>query len=87
MDNSLIDGCLEEIGKGYRPGLLPWLKQQPARWRRLLNLEDAINKAALGGGQVGLTAALSEYKDFFREMVTAYEMSNTFPLFEGRANE
>ena len=84
--NSLIDTALEEIEKTYEPGLLPWLKKHPDRWARLLELEDAINKAALAGNEQALTAALAEYQAFFEEVVKAYEYKGTLPLFEGRAN-
>ena len=50
-------------------------------------MEDQINQTALGGDEEGLTVALSEYRNFFREMVKAYEHKGTLPLFEGRANE
>ena len=84
IDHKLIDRTLQEIGETYRPGLISWIKEDRSRWRRLLDLENEINRATLQGDQVGLTAALFEYQDFFREMVTPYEVSNTFPLFGRR---
>ncbi len=86
VNMDLIERTLQEIGETYRSGLISWIKEDRSRWRRLLDIENEINRASLQGDQVGLTAALSEYQDFFREMVTAYEMSNTLPLFAGRAN-
>lgn len=72
IDRDLIDRTLQDIGETYRPGLISWIKEDRSRWRRLLDLENRINQAALAGDELGLMAALTEYKGFFREMVTAF---------------
>lgn len=81
MGSLLIDGTLAGVAKEYRPGLLAWLKSQPDRWSRLLQLEDHINRTTLAGDEEGLKEALAAYKAFFREMLERYVMSNTLPLF------
>ena len=81
MGKSLIDDTLIKISEGYRPGLLMWLKRQPDRWRRLLDLEDGINKAALAGDKAGLKDTLSEYRVFFSAMLEVYGKRETLPLF------
>lgn len=81
MASLLIDATLVEIAGEYQPGLLMWVKSQPDRWNRLLQLEDAINRTTLAGDGAGLKEALAAYKTFFTEMVEAFEMSNTLPLF------
>lgn len=73
IDHARIEATLREIGKEYRPGLIRWIKEQPDQWGRLLTLEDQINKAALVRDEIMLTGALSEYRDFFTEMVNWYE--------------
>lgn len=66
--NSLIDDCLKEIAKEYKPGLLAWLKKQPDLWVRVLDLEGRINQAALSNNETGLKQELSEYKAFLFAM-------------------
>ena len=73
IDMDLIERTLREIGAEYRPGLLAWLKSQPDRWNRLLDLEDRINQGALKKDEVGLTRALTEYKSFFLRMGEDFE--------------
>lgn len=85
MDRSLtnqIDMTLEEIGGGYKPGLLMWLRSHPNGWARLLDIEGDINRAALAGDEVGLKVALGEYRGFFKEMSRLYERGVKMPLFE-----
>lgn len=79
--NLPIDDALAEIAKEYRPGLLAWLKSQPDRWSRLLQLEDAINQTTLTGEGAGLRAALAAFKTFIKEMVAAYGEVQGLPLF------
>jgi len=84
IDHNLIDRTLREIGETYRPGLLGWLKEDRSRWRRLLSLEDNINRAALTADEIGLRAGLEAYKIFFREVISLYERAEALPLFGGR---
>jgi hypothetical protein len=72
IDRDRIEATLKEIGAVYRPGLIGWLKEDRGRWRRLLDLEDAINKAALAQDEAGLTMILTKYQSFFREMVSVF---------------
>jgi hypothetical protein len=69
IDFDLIETTLQEIGETYRPGLISWIKEDRSRWRRLLQLEEGINKAALAGDEAGLKDTLSEYRDFFSAMM------------------
>jgi hypothetical protein len=81
---SLIDDALVEIAKGYKAGLLRWIRiEYRPQWREMLGLEDTINRAALTGNKEGLTAALQSYKVFFREMVRLFEEAEGLPLFGG----
>lgn len=77
----LIDSTLKEIGKGYKPGLIRWIRHDSGRWREFLALEDRINQAALSKDEPGLKDALRRYHLFFEEMLKLYEASNIFPLF------
>ena len=81
--NSYIDDGLVEISRGYRPGLLAWVKQQPGRWRQLLALEDRINGTSLAHDEEGLTAALQAYHLFFEEMTETYCEGDQGSLFNG----
>jgi len=72
VNHDLIDRTLREIGREYKPGLIQWLKSQPDRWSRLLQVENRINRAALTGNKEGLTAALADYRAFFKEMVNLH---------------
>jgi hypothetical protein len=83
IDHDLIDSTLQEIGETYRPGLIGWLKKSPSRWERLLGIEGDINRMASAGDKQVLTAALSAYRSFFKEMVTAYQEAKDLPLFGG----
>ena len=83
MDSLLIDHTLQEIATDYKAGLLAWLKRQPDRWDRLLQMEGEINRTALPWDEHGLAAALEAYKAFFREMVDLYEKAEEMPLFKG----
>lgn len=81
-----IDNCLQEIGKGYRPGMLAWLKGQPGRWKELLALESRINEVALSNqDETILKDVLSDYREFFEEMTTQYIMGDG--LFEGKRSK
>lgn len=72
VSTDLIETTLREIGKGYRPGLIGWIKGNPDRWNRLLLLEDRINQATLSKDDPGLKTALSAYKDFIMEMLKSF---------------
>jgi hypothetical protein len=80
IDYDLIDRTLREIGEGYRPRLLAWIRTDRERWKRLLDLEDKINRATLAGDGVTLTDALSEYRRFFEKMLIEYGKGETLPL-------
>ncbi len=84
VNHDLLDATLLEINRAYQPGFLMWLKSQPDRWAILPSLEGGINQAALAKDEAGLTAALSAYRSFFKEMVTAYQEAKDLPLFGGR---
>jgi hypothetical protein len=73
MARSPIDGALVEIGRGYRQGLLAWLKEHLDRWAGLLEIESSINSTTLVGDEAGLRVALEGYKDFFEEMVALFD--------------
>jgi hypothetical protein len=81
IDHDLIDRTFREINETYRPGLIGWLKEDRPRWRRLLNLEDGINRAALAQDEAGLKDMLSDYRDFFVAMLQLYGEGETLPLF------
>lgn len=85
IDTDLIKRTLQEIGKEYKPGLLPWIRTEyrHTHWEEMFTLEDAVNKAALAGDEAGLKEALSAYRTFFREMVELYERAEELPLFKG----
>jgi hypothetical protein len=87
INHDLLDATLREIGETYRPGLISWIKEDRSRWRRLLTLEDRINQAALSKDDPGLKTVLSAYKDFITEMLKAFEMANSLPLFGRREHE
>jgi len=80
-----IDQTLHEINKGYRPGLIRWLREHPDRWRRLLDFESRINEVTLMNDEVGLKCALSDYREFFEEMTALYVKGDT--LFKRRERE
>ena len=87
MASLLIDNALQEIAKEYKVGLLVWLKRDPDRWRQLIALESRINEVALVQDEVVLRNALSDYREFFVEMVELYVKGDTLPLFEDRGME
>ena len=72
MANLLIENALQEIAREYKPGLLVWLKHQPDKWVRFLELEVSINQAAFSKDEAGLMNALEAYCLFFQEMTKAY---------------
>lgn len=79
----LIESTLGEIGKKYRSGLIRWIREEPGRWNRLLQMEGKINQAVLSKDEVMLKDVLSEYRDYFSGMVEVYGKSGTLPLFGG----
>jgi len=81
INTDLIESTLMEIGKGYRPGLIRWIRERPDRWQQLIALESRINEVALAQIEVVLREALKAYHLFFEEMMMAYETSNILPLF------
>ena len=76
VNHDLLDATLMEIDREYRSGLIRWLKEQPDRWRELLQLEATINQTCLSGDEVRLRVTLAAYKTFFEEMVLLYEKAD-----------
>lgn len=73
--NRLIDLTLEEIGRDYQPGSLPWMKvNRPDEWGKMLTLERGINGMALGGNLDGLRGALNEYQSLIPAMVKEFKV-------------
>jgi hypothetical protein len=81
--SALIDLTLEEITCDYQPGTLPWLKKnRPKEWIRLLEIEGAINHAALSGDEKSLTTALEGYRVFMTKALGMFETKGmTLDLF------
>lgn len=76
MDRSLIDVTLERINNAYQPGMLAWVKKRrPKDWKRLLNCESKINRAAIQGDQEGLNKTLIEYEGFVLKMMKLFRPS------------
>lgn len=72
--NSLIDTTLEEVGRGYHPGALGWMKgNRPQEWNKMVALEEKINQAVLSGDGTGLKQALSNYKELILGVVEVFE--------------
>ena len=72
--NSLIESTLKKIAETYPSGTLHQMKQnRPNEWKRLIALEEEINRAALSEDEIILRDALSEYRGFFEEMPRAKE--------------
>lgn len=74
INTDLIETTLQEIGKGYLPGALEWIRiNRPQEWARLLKIEATINQIALAQDERGLTMTLSDYRKFFHDMISAYQ--------------
>ena len=74
VNHDLLDATLREIGKGYQPGLIGWIKGNPDRWTVLLTLEGRVNEKALGGNIEGLREALNEYQSLILTMVKEFTL-------------
>jgi len=60
----LIDQTIQEINQHWKPETLEWVKKQrPDSWRRLVELEREINRAALKDHLEGLERALQAYQE------------------------
>jgi hypothetical protein len=72
--NSLIDTTLEEIGRGYHPGVLGWMKgNRSQEWNKMVALEEKINRTTLKGDMESLKQALSNYKELILGVVEVFE--------------
>jgi len=77
MANSLIDETLERINREYRTGTLVRMKRfHSTEWRKLLILEEEINRCALEENMVPLSGVLIEYE---RLLGLMNKMSTGFP--------
>lgn len=73
MDILLIDLTLKEIAKDYQPWTLPWMKVNSLEeWRRMLILEQRINRMALGGNLDGLRRNLNEYQSLMQKSLKRF---------------
>jgi len=71
--NSLIDLSLEEIARGYQPGVLPWMKaDKPKEWNEMIALEKKINDEAVKEDVEGLKETLRRYKVLIQIMVKKF---------------
>jgi hypothetical protein len=84
IDHDLVNRTLRKIGAEYKPGLLAWIREDQNRWRRLLDLENKINQAALTMDEAALKEMLSEYRSFFEKMLIEYGKGETLPLYPGK---
>ena len=63
MANSLIDETLGRINREYRTGTLAQTKRfHSTEWRKLVILEEEINRCALEESMVPLSGVLIEYE-------------------------
>ncbi len=63
MANSLIDETLERINQEYRTGTLARMKRfHSTEWRKLVILEEEINRCVLEENMVPLSRVLIEYE-------------------------
>lgn len=70
MVNSLIDATLERIIRVYRPGILFRMKRfYSDEWRKLVALEEEINKWALKGNIERVRKVLLEYEGLVLDMM------------------
>jgi hypothetical protein len=71
MDNHLfmIAGTLKEIGKVYKPGMVPMIKEsRPGSWAYITGTERKINAAALNGDTRKLTRELKNYLTVWKSL-------------------
>ena len=75
--DGLIDRTLREINEAWEPGTVEWIKaNRPDEWRKLLTLEQRINRMALGGNLNGLRGGLNEYQSLILAMVKEFKSPN-----------
>ena len=77
-----IDTSLKNLGLAYESGTLAWLKQsRPGDWKKMLSLEQEINRLASEGDEEGLAKALDGYENFVLKVV---EVSSNHQYFSQR---
>jgi hypothetical protein len=70
----LIEQVLREINEGWVPGALDWIKRsRPSEWQNMIELEEKVNRLALGSDIDGLKKALDEYKELMLAMARAFK--------------
>jgi hypothetical protein len=73
--NRLIDLTLEDIGRNYQPGSLPWMKvNRPDEWGKMLTLERRITGMALGDALDDLRGTLEEYQGLIAAVVKEFKV-------------
>lgn len=69
----LIKQALIEIDRHWECGALEWIKRaQPSEFKKMINLEEEINRFALNGDTKGLNNLLKSYKDLMAEMARVF---------------
>ena len=80
-----IDTSLKNLGLAYESGTLAWLKQSsPGDWKKMLSLEQEINRLASESDEKGLSEALDKYERFILKVIDVY---SNYPVFEMSVEE
>lgn len=62
----LIKQSLQRINEGWKSGTFEWMRRsRPEEWKKMILLEEKINRATLSNDEDAIRRALIEYKAFF----------------------
>jgi hypothetical protein len=62
----LLEQTVKDINRSYVPGTVERIKADPVLWKKVVDLEQWMNHAVLGGDRNALVWAIGQYRKIWR---------------------
>jgi hypothetical protein len=62
----LLEQTVKDINRSYVPGTVERIKADPVLWKKVVDLEQWMNHAVLGGDRNALERAIGQYRKIWR---------------------